>query len=276
MSDSPKPEFISARTIWDPEDIRELMYIRVAYRIGDDTYLGKSNVITYRPTAKNIKLDELKDVFLIPKAHIRPLYSEDFSLAPDPLPEGTFIMEPDYCAYDPEKPEILRDLIKAEAWSNEVRMCNPHPNIAQYYGCQIKDGRITGLCFEKYETLSSRVNPGYANKILFDAEIRPLKDLTLFLQGIKDGVEHLHSQGVAHNNLNPLTVGFRADDTPIVIDLKMCQRFNTPMHPDRQNRWRGWADETNTVSLATNDTDVIEELERWLTNNKNYTMGPGY
>lgn len=34
---------------------------------------------------------------------------------------------------------------------------NAHPNVAEYYGCGVKDGRIVGLCWRRYtNTLSER------------------------------------------------------------------------------------------------------------------------
>ncbi len=273
-ADRPRPKFLEAATTEDKrgdDGLDEPGYVLVAYSIGDDTYLGKSATKTFRPTEPDFVLEELYDVIPIPKTHLTPLYEEGLTLAPDPLPEGFSIKEPQYTAYDPNYPELLPDTIITEARINEMLLSNPHPNIAKYHGYQVKDGYITALCFEDYQTLSSRVDPDHKGKLLFDAEMRPLKDLNLYLQGIKDGIKHLHSLGMAHNNLAIHSAGIRPesnDDTAIIAEFEMCQPFNTPIEKDC--RVEDWSDLTIDTSLPTNDTDAIEELERYLTNDKNY------
>ncbi|ERF73559.1 hypothetical protein EPUS_09500 [Endocarpon pusillum Z07020] len=276
-ADRPKPKFLEAATIeaqWGNDGLVEPGYVLVAYSIGDETYLGKSAVRIFRPTALLLKLEELYDVIPVPKAQLRPLYEEGLTIAPDPLPEGTYVKQPRYCEYDPNYPELLPDTIISEARNNELLLSNPHPNIAKYHGCQVKDGYITGLCFDNYRPLSLVVDPDHKGKLLFDADMRPLKDLNLYLQGIRDGIKHLHSLGMAHNNLALHSVGIRPgsnDDMAIIAELEMCQRFNTPI--ERDSRVEDWSDLTINASLPSNDTDAIEELERYLTGDKNYRFG---
>jgi serine/threonine protein kinase len=47
---------------------------------------------------------------------------------------------------------------------------------------------------------------------------RPL-DADKCWNGIKDGVEHLHSLGIIHNDLNPRNVMLDSEDTPVIIDF---------------------------------------------------------
>lgn len=38
----------------------------------------------------------------------------------------------------------------------EVLRLHPHPNAARYHGCVVEDGKITGLCFDRYSMTLSK------------------------------------------------------------------------------------------------------------------------
>jgi hypothetical protein len=45
----------------------------------------------------------------------------------------------------------LASLVLQELRTCEVIRKNPHPNLATFYRCKISDdGRVSGLCFERY------------------------------------------------------------------------------------------------------------------------------
>jgi len=39
------------------------------------------------------------------------------------------------------------------------------------------------------------------------------------MDGIRAGVEHLHSLGLAHNGLNPTNIAVNTEDNPIQLDF---------------------------------------------------------
>lgn len=45
------------------------------------------------------------------------------------------------------------------------------------------------------------------------------------MDGIRAGVEHLHSLGFAHNDLNPMNIALDGDDNLIILDFGSCRRF---------------------------------------------------
>lgn len=88
-------------------------------------------------------------------------------------------------------------------------MKSPHPNVAQYHGCLVENGRITGLCFTKY---TSDLTKMLARKDITEAE-----RLTL-LVGVENGVRHLHRLGLAHNDINPSNIMMEGNK-PVIIDF---------------------------------------------------------
>jgi serine/threonine protein kinase len=87
---------------------------------------------------------------------------------------------------------------------------NPHKNLATYYGCQVSNGRITGLCFQKYRgTLLEMVNPDHLNKSMFirsESRAAVRKEAAHYLRGIEAGIRHLYHLGRIHNDINPANI----------------------------------------------------------------------
>lgn len=150
-------------------------------------------------------------------------------------------------------------LQEATTWKTLIHSL--HPNIVKYHGCRVQDGRITGLFFTKYhDTLASIVNPGHSGKRHFDASKRPLKDVKSCLEGIEDGLKHLHSLGLAYNNVNPADIMFATEDdeTPIIIDFGSCRTIGSSLQDVR--RTPEWYDPNVLTSLPSNDTDALNEF----------------
>ncbi|RCI16356.1 hypothetical protein L249_2849 [Ophiocordyceps polyrhachis-furcata BCC 54312] len=90
---------------------------------------------------------------------------------------------------------------KIDVEACEVLRIHPHPNIVQYLGCIVRDGRITGLGFAKYSSTLSQI----------------LEDGTPFsiahcLHGIEAGIRHMHNLGLVHNDLNPSNIMMDGDN----------------------------------------------------------------
>ncbi|OJD28217.1 hypothetical protein ACJ73_00374 [Blastomyces percursus] len=88
--------------------------------------------------------------------------------------------------------QILR-----EVETCEVLRKHPHPNIASYYGCQVTNGRVSGLCFKRYtSTLLEKVNPQNLNKFAFLSSGRPLVDD--FIKASLIGIPSLGQEHYGH------------------------------------------------------------------------------
>ncbi|KAJ5193582.1 hypothetical protein N7449_009724 [Penicillium cf. viridicatum] len=146
----------------------------------------------------------------------------------------------------------------------EVLRRHPHPNIATYYGCRGENGRATGLCFKRYkETLSGKVNPRYLNKSQFRASGREQVDDSLRenFYGILEGIKHLHSLGLVHNDINPSNVVLDKHGIPIIIDFGSCRKTGESLQTSGAGQTDGWHDPENGLMLEKNDLDAFEELK---------------
>jgi len=165
------------------------------------------------PATFNVGLHE-PDIAPIPASQIWPSFPKQFRRAPEPLPRDCFVKRPSLLYYgDTEKDSNdVGSLLLNEAEVCEILGASPNPNIAQYLGCLVEDDRIVGLCFVKYGmNLTERVTK----------DSRPF-DADLILRGIQEGIQHLHSLGLIHCDLNPANIVMDGD-TPVIVDFDSCR-----------------------------------------------------
>ncbi|PFH61521.1 hypothetical protein XA68_17098 [Ophiocordyceps unilateralis] len=164
------------------------------------------------PSSSKIDVSEL-DTTRIPTDHLWPLAIPQFTRAPDPLPSTSFLKQPRLVDHEKSSGNLVfASLILAEVEACEVLRTHPHPNIVQYLGCVVKDGRITGLGFAKHSlTLEQLLEDG-----------KPF-DTARCLLGIEAGVRHMHNLGLIHNDLNPSNIMMDGHH-PVIIDFDSCKR----------------------------------------------------
>lgn len=61
-----------------------------------------------------------------------------------------------------------------------------------------------------------------------------------------DGVSHLHSLGVAHNDLNPRNILLDENDRPVIFDLGSCKAFGEKLTEGGIPKWNDGFDEVST------------------------------
>ncbi|KAF5671429.1 serine threonine kinase [Fusarium heterosporum] len=176
----------------------------------------------------------------IPGHHMWPRFRSSLTAVPEKMLQYCHVKQGAVAQYKVEKKgRYIKDLILAEAEICEHLMDHPHLNIAKYWGCDVVDDRIRGLCFGKYTmTLFERAELGI-----------PL-DHEHCLRGIRDGLDHLHSLGFAHNDINPHNIMLDAGDNAIIIDFDSCKPIGETMikggTPD-------WCVENSWISSPEND-----------------------
>ena len=80
---------------------------------------------------------------------------------------------------------------------------------------------------------------------------------------IETAVAHLHSLGLAHNDLNPSNVVIGKNKEAILIDFGSCQPFGKkPMSTGTP----GWIDEDFTTSAQEHDLAALPKIKTWLDN----------
>jgi serine/threonine protein kinase len=191
----------------------------------------------------------------IPSEDIWPPFSPDFSRAPDPLPQGCYVKQPNLLDYadTPASTHMSSQILR------EIRVCellrlHPHPNIATYKGCVVRSGRIKGLCFSRYTmTLAQRLSDATD----FD------KDLCF--QKIERGIRHLHSLGLVHNDINPTNIMVDDQDNPRIIDFDSCQYQGQML--GLKGGTRGWTREGEAYASWENDIFGLAKLREYLSLN---------
>ncbi|TQN64082.1 Serine/threonine-protein kinase/endoribonuclease IRE2 [Colletotrichum shisoi] len=235
----------------------------VVYRDGKDTYHATS-----KARLSELSLDQLNSTISIPVTAYSPLFSPAFTQAPNPLPPDTYVKKPSLLSYDrvcqgPQPNSIADDVLsEVEIW--EVLKQTPHPNIARYLGCQVLDGRIVGICLERYgQTLMEAINPQGFMKRKLSTTRQGLND-HVQLDGIEAGLRHLHSLGLVHNDLTPSNIvrGGKDGNAWVIIDFGSCRYKGKSL--DNVGRTYEWHDEGVQTSLPQNDLDALNEIRLWL------------
>lgn len=246
-------------------------YTKVLFVEDGNTYQARSR--TRLPQSLDVELDqgELTHITIVPIESYCPLYVPEFTLAPEPLPKDCYVKQPELMCYG-EGLNIC-DIVLTDIKACEILRRSPHRNIAQYYGCQVRNGRVTGLCFTRYpETLMQRVNPGHLSKDDFCVSApRSQKRMHHYLKGIESGICHMHSLGLIHNDINPSNIMITEDDSPVIIDFDSCLPEGTPLGLTK--RTFQWHNPMDQFSKTSNDIWSFRETCIWLTgaSNERYT-----
>ncbi|CAG1989672.1 unnamed protein product [Fusarium graminearum] len=164
------------------------------------------------------------DFIAVPDECLYPAFDPSLTRVPSPVPSEYFIKRPYPVCHDGKDTFDARSVLH-EAKVGEFLAKNPHPNIAQYRGCEVVDGKIRGLCWDRYAiTLHDHVREG-----------KPI-DAERFLRGVEAGLRHLHSLGYCHNEIDDSNVMLDDDGDAVIIDFKACiphgeKLFKCGAHP---------------------------------------------
>lgn len=146
----------------------------------------------------------------IPREDIYPVCKEDFTLAPNPLPDGIYIKHPRLAHYVPEKGDAVATRFLNEVYLYEALKNAPHPNIAQYHGCIVEDGRITGIVLKHYPAnLEDRLEAGPITN----------EEGWAISSAVDSAASHLHQLNYAHRDICKDNI-MMDGETPILIDFE--------------------------------------------------------
>jgi serine/threonine protein kinase len=231
-------------------------HTQVIYRSEGCLYSAKSRHRKYTDGV-------LEDVCLIPVEAYQPIAPPDVIVASDR--HGTYMKTPNLSGFDGG--DNLACQVLQEIRTCEAIYSSPHINLATYYGCSLVGDRIAGLCFKWYPaSLLTIVNPGHLNKsMLIEAEERQSarEQAAHFLDGIEDGIRHLHELKISHNDITPANILITKDNTPVISDFDSSSCLGADI--SRVKRTHGWYDPTVHLAQEINDFDALFELRIWLT-----------
>lgn len=182
---------------------------------------------------------------------IWPRYNESLTIASDST--GLFLKTPNVIdvAHQIGKPEVIQARILREAQMCEVLKAKPHQHVVEYAGCLVEDDTIKGLLLKRYRhdlhEWVKREPPGDKEQVMAD---------------IRAGIEHLHSIGIVHGDLQPANIMFDDDDNAILIDFdsaRFCGELLDPLH----KRSKYYTNEA-THALPENDHYSLTRLEAFM------------
>lgn len=109
-----------------------------------------------------------------------------------------------------------------------------------------------------------RVNPSNLSKRLFALE-RKSGSFSVqeqrWLDQVERALRHLHSLGIAHNDLNPANIMVE-EDKAVIVDFDSCRFYETDINSVKSTYQ--WHDEKVTTARPLNDLDALEEIRLWL------------
>ena len=236
----------------------------IVYRAGKNMRHAVSKARYVSPS--EVRVEYLINDILIPSSAYSPPFLSQFTRVPVTLSCCSFVKKLRLISYDGVQrgSQLLNHI--ADSLLKEVEVCeslkrHPHPKVSAYLGCQVSDGRITGICFAKYDcTLMQRANPGSFMKRKSRAVGNKTEDYSRILEGVESRIRHLHSLGLVHNDINPSNI--MDGDVPVIIDLDSCRRVGESLK--EVGRTCEWYDEQVQLSLPKNDLDALEEIHIWL------------
>ncbi|KAK6992534.1 kinase-like domain-containing protein, partial [Favolaschia claudopus] len=183
----------------------------------------------------------------------------------DPL---VYIKRPPAILYEPNGKHTGGKYMLHESVICEVLMKHPHPNICEYFGyvASAVDGRMEGLCFQRYRQSLWDLIVGDgrdAPDVVPDAHYVVLK-LTVqgVVEDIKRGIQHLHSLGYAHNDINPSNIMLSTQGQAVIIDFDSCRKVGESLLTGKAGSpdWSNGSVESDPAS----DFYGLEKIEEWL------------
>lgn len=225
----------------------------------DVVYFGQLDIPKVKITFAQYTaaLAPIPDEDLYPQ--VPPAEEEQFPVAPENAGAGSsiYIKRPRLSMYDIYKENdalsVLPALMLEEAHALRIISQHPHPGLVKFYGCRIRRDRITGLVLDKYEN----------NLIEHTRDVGPV-DKPAFLDALESAVHHLHSIGLAHNDVNPANIMVDSGGMPILVDFGSCREIGQKLTMSRGTP--GWIDEADdyTTSEARHDLFAISKISAWL------------
>lgn len=179
---------------------------------------------------------------------------------------------PDHYTKAPELYDYASDELESRM-EKEIQICeilrqHPHPNLVTYHGCRVNNGYVYALCFSRYTaTLLEAVNPQRLNKRQFISSGRPLvhRNMESKLDRLLEGIRHLHSLNLVHNDINPANVMQDGETgTLVLIDFGSCRYVGESLGGTAAKRTHEWHDSGVDVSSTQNDLRAFAELKAWL------------
>jgi len=137
----------------------------------------------------------------------------------EPDPDVYYLKRPWLAGYDADHDAAANMPSRLAQWFaceikrlEQLARHTTHPNLVHYYGCRVRNGRITAAILGRVpgDTLMNYAKAG-----------KTIQDKEAFLRALESAVHHLHNAvGLVHNDIQPTNIMVSPDGTtPTLIDL---------------------------------------------------------
>ena len=162
----------------------------------------------------------------------------------------------------------------AQCMEREIRRCeeisaNPHGNLARYLGVETKvilgEERVVRIAYQRY---SMDLHTFVLQKRLLNLDNR-----VILMQGMRNGIKHLHEQKLVHCDLRPPNVfvtckeeGENAILEVVVGDFDATVKVGEPVTKHACGKWWPKHMEWHCAAETSIDEHALKEMETWLGN----------
>jgi serine/threonine protein kinase len=239
-------------SLCEVEDIETGAFIRSTF-----TYINDHDTAWFGQTTEKRKYDltvqDLNRLLQqVPDEKIYPLQTMTIPVVPEEIRNQFYIKRPKLLCLDNEaETKFLPQLLLGEAEVLQFLEQNPHPNIIRFHGCTVNRSRYTGIALDKHSVILQYRHEDVPHPL----------DISACMRGIRAALKHLHSLGLAHNDLNLTNIALDVNDNPILLDFGSCRRFGEDLLSGGTS---GWIDEDYSTSAQCHDELAIEKIEAWL------------
>ncbi|KAI3324983.1 kinase-like protein [Xylariaceae sp. AK1471] len=210
----------------------------------------------------DISIAEVKEALQrVPDADIYPEIPEGVNLKVittiDEPENELYIKRPSLLTYETsDSLNWTRDIFLGEAKIMDQVSSINHKNIIQYYGCQVRDGRLTGIVLEHHKY-------SLFEYFLWEWDKDVALDSQRFMEELESAVSHFHWAGLAHNDLKPSNILLGKDHMPVLIDFGSCRPFGGRL---MQGGTPGWSNSERLVIFSDKEHDFysLTMIREWL------------
>lgn len=261
--ETPDGSQFSLLPIWQSKsgDSPRFMYTSVSAFVDGNAYTGK-----IQSFPEDVEDEELLACLQpVPPECIHPIFPEGFTIAPTYDASKHYLKAPSF-TYELAQPGSTKvaESVLNEAKVMELLRQHPDQNLAQYYGCVVAEGRIKQLCLQRYECNLLQWIHKHQGK-------PPQEEAEAVLDDIEAAIQHLHSLGFAHNDLNPGNICISRDNRAVLVDFDCCIPLGEVMPKgesivfdeergvmisDRGNDFQGMDDIADFLLVASNFGDA--------------------
>lgn len=209
------------------------------------------------------KFDDLIQLLRpVPNEKLYPEFSAEELTKYDPQQggdsEALYLKAPKLGHYQDRSDDLAVRLLN-EARIHEIILRNPHPKLDSYLGCVVQDGRLVRLALKRYsKSLLDRSE---------EAEFTIQQRMDCMAQ-VEAAAAHLHSLGLAHNDISPSNIMFSHAGQAVLIDFDACAAIGATL--TKGGLVTGWkgpiAGEGRQFTESSADCDklAIKEIRKYL------------